>query len=184
MREHYSDGYALAWVIIIMMILFLFLGSAMSVSSGRYSRNQAVHDQKQAALTARTLSQVLANEFTTYTDGKGSFAKSVFTALEEWKEERVIQIMEVSGLDSSMGACTVEAVYDKSTRILTLTVICVLNGKEEIVSVDLWNEPETDAKEEEAQGDTGSDSWFTGQWNILGYRQGESVEYDRERISK
>lgn len=167
MRERHSDGYALAWVIIIMMILFLFLGAAMSFAAGNYFRTQADHAKKQAALTARTLSRALAEDFVNHPDREGGFAESMLSQ-KEFETEDVIstEALSVGGLDPSLGICTVKAVYQRDLEMITLTVKCILEGEEEIVSVELRNE---------------TDSRLIYDWNIMGYKEGEDFEDELEK---
>lgn len=67
-RNRKEGGYVLGWVIIMIMVLMIFMIAILSISSAYYRQIVREYHQKQAYLTARSIAELTAADFS----GSGS----------------------------------------------------------------------------------------------------------------
>lgn len=159
MRKRNCNGSALAWVVIVMMLLFFVMIFTMSLASGYHARSAARNRRRQVSLTASSLAEALGEDFVNHSWDQGGAAGHMLKELEG-QHGTVVETAEqiVEGMDPSMGECRVKAVYDKDTRLMKLTVTCVEDEQTETGTVFLENIPS-------GKIDYGFDGIRAGEWS-------------------
>lgn len=184
-QQKQEEGYVLAWVIIMVMVLMILVTAVMIVSSSFYRQTFREYNRRQAYLTARSITQTAAAEFSR--EGAGTLKRGLTAGLSDYfvsgAEEcgESVEIVQGGGikvrpgksqkgtkerillpevqfqLDSSMGRCTMKGCYLPDEGLLILTAEATKRNSTEYMTVYL--EPDSDTDETA--------------WTIKRYERGE-----------
>lgn len=158
-QKNGEEGYVLGWVIIMVMILMILVTSILFASSAYYRQSFREYNDRQAYLTARSIVQTAAADFTG--GGSGELRDVILDELSELMgddSDARLPIPEIKfQLDSTMGTCTLNGSFMPDENCLMLTATAKKGGSTELMTVYLQHNPES---EEEP-------------WTVLGYERGK-----------
>ena len=187
-QKNGKEGYVLGWVVIMVLVLMILVTAILFASTAYYRQSFREYNDRQAYLTARSIVQTAAADFTG--SGSGELRDvlldeiSVYLKDEPDSESQAAPPDEVADkpadkptdkptdkpdtgypipkikfqLDSTMGSCTMTGYYMPDEDLLILTAEARKGGSTEIMTVYLQHSPES---EEEP-------------WAVLGYERGET----------
>lgn len=183
-QKNGKEGYVLGWVVIIVLVLMILVTAILFASTAYYRQSFREYNDRQAYLTARSIVQTAAADFTG--SGSGELRDvlldeiSVYLKDEPDSESQAAPPDEAADkptdkptdkpdtgypipkikfqLDSTMGSCTMTGYYMPDEDLLILTAEARKGGSTEIMTVYLQHSPES---EEEP-------------WAVLGYERGEA----------
>lgn len=187
-QKNGKEGYVLGWVVIMVLVLMILVTAILFASTAYYRQSFREYNDRQAYLTARSIVQTAAADFTG--SGSGELRDvlldeiSVYLKDEPDSESQAAPPDEVADkpadkptdkptdkpdtgypipkikfqLDSTMGSCTMTGYYMPDEDLLILTAEAKKGGSTEIMTVYLQHSPES---EEEP-------------WAVLGYERGET----------
>lgn len=187
-QKNGKEGYVLGWVVIMVLVLMILVTAILFASTAYYRQSFREYNDRQAYLTARSIVQTAAADFTG--SGSGELRDvlldeiSVYLKDEPDSESQAAPPDEVADkpadkptdkptdkpdtgypiskikfqLDSTMGSCTMTGYYMPDEDLLILTADAKKGGSTEIMTVYLQHSPES---EEEP-------------WAVLGYERGEA----------
>ena len=187
-QKNGKEGYVLGWVVIMVLVLMILVTAILFASTAYYRQSFREYNDRQAYLTARSIVQTAAADFTG--SGSGELRdvlldeSSVYLKDEPDSESQAAPPDEVADkpadkptdkptdkpdtgypiskikfqLDSTMGSCTMTGYYMPAEDLLILTAEAKKGGSTEIMTVYLQHSPES---EEEL-------------WAVLGYERGET----------
>ncbi len=187
-QKNGKEGYVLGWVVIMVLVLMILVTAILFASTAYYRQSFREYNDRQAYLTARSIVQTAAADFTG--SGSGELRDvlldeiSVYLKDEPDSESQAAPPDEVADkpadkptdkptdkpdtgypipkikfqLDSTMGSCTMTGYYMPDEDLLILTAEARKGGSTEIMTVYLQHSPES---EEEP-------------WAVLGYERGEA----------
>ena len=183
-QKNGKEGYVLGWVVIMVLVLMILVTAILFASTAYYRQSFREYNDRQAYLTARSIVQTAAADFTG--SGSGELRDvlldeiSVYLKDEPDSEAQAAPPDEAADkptdkptdkpdtgypipkikfqLDSTMGSCTMTGYYMPDEDLLILTAEARKGGSTEIMTVYLQHSPES---EEEP-------------WAVLGYERGEA----------
>ena len=183
-QKNGKEGYVLGWVVIRVLVLMILVTAILFASTAYYRQSFREYNDRQAYLTARSIVQTAAADFTG--SGSGELRDvlldeiSVYLKDEPDSESQAAPPDEAADkptdkptdkpdtgypipkikfqLDSTMGSCTMTGYYMPDEDLLILTAEARKGGSTEIMTVYLQHSPES---EEEP-------------WAVLGYERGEA----------
>lgn len=183
-QKNGKEGYVLGWVVIMVLVLMILVTAILFASTAYYRQSFREYNDRQAYLTARSIVQTAAADFTG--SGSGELRDvlldeiSVYLKDEPDSESQAAPPDEVADkptdkptdkpdtgypiskikfqLDSTMGSCTMTGYYMPDEDLLILTAEAKKGGSTEIMTVYLQHSSES---EEEP-------------WAVLGYERGET----------
>ena len=183
-QKNGKEGYVLGWVVIMVLVLMILVTAILFASTAYYRQSFREYNDRQAYLTARSIVQTAAADFTG--SGSGELRDvlldeiSVYLKDEPDSETQDAPPDEAADkptdkptdkpdtgypipkikfqLDSTMGSCTMTGYYMPDEDLLILTAEARKGGSTEIMTVYLQHSPES---EEEP-------------WAVLGYERGEA----------
>ena len=183
-QKNGKEGYVLGWVVIMVLVLMILVTAILFASTAYYRQSFREYNDRQAYLTARSIVQTAAADFTG--SGSGELRDvlldeiSVYLKDEPDSESQAAPPDEAADkptdkptdkpdtgypipkikfqLDSTMGSCTMTGYYMPDEDLLILTAEARKGGSTEIMTVYLQHSPES---EEEP-------------WAVLGYVRGEA----------
>ena len=183
-QKNGKEGYVLGWVVIMVLVLMILVTAILFASTAYYRQSFREYNDRQAYLTARSIVQTAAADFTG--SGSGELRDvlldeiSVYLKDEPDSESQAAPPDEAADkptdkptdkpdtgypipkikfqLDSTMGSCTMTGYYMPDEDLLILTAEAGKGGSTEIMTVYLQHSPES---EEEP-------------WAVLGYERGEA----------
>ena len=183
-QKNGKEGYVLGWVVIMVLVLMILVTAILFASTAYYRQSFREYNGRQAYLTARSIVQTAAADFTG--SGSGELRDvlldeiSVYLKDEPDSESQAAPPDEAADkptdkptdkpdtgypipkikfqLDSTMGSCTMTGYYMPDEDLLILTAEARKGGSTEIMTVYLQHSPES---EEEP-------------WAVLGYERGEA----------
>ena len=187
-QKNGKEGYVLGWVVIIVLVLMILVTAILFASTAYYRQSFREYNDRQAYLTARSIVQTAAADFTG--SGSGELRDvlleeiSAYLKDEPDSESQAAPPDEAADkptdkppdkptdktdtgypipkikfqLDSTMGSCTMTGYYMPDEDLLILTAEARKGGSTEIMTVYLQHSPES---EEEP-------------WAVLGYERGEA----------
>ena len=183
-QKNGKEGYVLGWVVIMVLVLMILVTAILFASTAYYRQSFREYNDRQAYLTARSIVQTAAADFTG--SGSGELRDvlldeiSVYLKDEPDSESQAAPPDEAADkptdkptdkpdtgypipkikfqLDSTMGSCTMTGYYMPDEDPLILTAEARKGGSTEIMTVYLQHSPES---EEEP-------------WAVLGYERGEA----------
>ena len=183
-QKNGKEGYVLGWVVIMVLVLMILVTAILFASTAYYRQSFREYNDRQAYLTARSIVQTAAADFTG--SGSGELRDvlldeiSVYLKEEPDSESQAAPPDEAADkptdkptdkpdtgypipkikfqLDSTMGSCTMTGYYMPDEDLLILTAEARKGGSTEIMTVYLQHSPES---EEEP-------------WAVLGYERGEA----------
>lgn len=183
-QKNGKEGYVLGWVVIMVLVLMILVTAILFASTAYYRQSFREYNDRQAYLTARSIVQTAAADFTG--SGSGELRDvlldeiSVYLKDEPDSESQAAPPDEAADkptdkptdkpdtgypipkikfqLDSTMGSCTMTGYYMPDEDLLILTAEARKGGGTEIMTVYLQHSPES---EEEP-------------WAVLGYERGEA----------
>ena len=183
-QKNGKEGYVLGWVVIMVLVLMILVTAILFASTAYYRQSFREYNDRQAYLTARSIVQTAAADFTG--SGSGELRDvlldeiSVYLKDEPDSESQAAPPDEAADkptdkptdkpdtgypipkikfqLDSTMGSCTMTGYYMPDEDLLILTAEARKGGSTEIMTVYLQHSPEA---EEEP-------------WAVLGYERGEA----------
>ena len=179
-QKNGKEGYVLGWVVIMVLVLMILVTAILFASTAYYRQSFREYNDRQAYLTARSIVQTAAADFTG--SGSGELRDvlldeiSVYLKDEPDSESQASPPDEAADkptdkpdtgypipkikfqLDSTMGSCTMTGYYMPDEDLLILTAEARKGGSTEIMTVYLQHSPES---EEEP-------------WAVLGYERGEA----------
>ena len=183
-QKNVKEGYVLGWVVIMVLVLMILVTAILFASTAYYRQSFREYNDRQAYLTARSIVQTAAADFTG--SGSGELRDvlldeiSVYLKDEPDSESQAAPPDEAADkptdkptdkpdtgypipkikfqLDSTMGSCTMTGYYMPDEDLLILTAEARKGGSTEIMTVYLQHSPES---EEEP-------------WAVLGYERGEA----------
>lgn len=183
-QKNGKEGYVLGWVVIMVLVLMILVTAILFASTAYYRQSFREYNDRQAYLTARSIVQTAAADFTG--SGSGELRDvlldeiSVYLKDEPDSESQAAPPDEAADkptdkptdkpdtgypipkikfqLDSTMGSCTMTGYYMPDEDLLILTAEAKKGGSTEIMTVYLQHSPES---EEEP-------------WAVLGYERGEA----------
>ena len=183
-QKNGKEGYVLGWVVIMVLVLMILVTAILFASTAYYRQSFREYNDRQAYLTARSIVQTAAADFTG--SGSGELRDvlldeiSVYLKDEPDSESQAAPPDEAADkatdkptdkpdtgypipkikfqLDSTMGSCTMTGYYMPDEDLLILTAEARKGGSTEIMTVYLQHSPES---EEEP-------------WAVLGYERGEA----------
>ena len=183
-QKNGKEGYVLGWVVIMVLVLKILVTAIQFASTAYYRQSFREYNDRQAYLTARSIVQTAAADFTG--SGSGELRDvlldeiSVYLKDEPDSESQAAPPDEAADkptdkptdkpdtgypipkikfqLDSTMGSCTMTGYYMPDEDLLILTAEARKGGSTEIMTVYLQHSPES---EEEP-------------WAVLGYERGEA----------
>lgn len=183
-QKNGKEGYVLGWVVIMVLVLMILVTAILFASTAYYRQSFREYNDRQAYLTARSIVQTAAADFTG--SGSGELRDvlldeiSVYLKDEPDSESQAAPPDEAADkptdkptdkpdtgypipkikfqLDSTMGSCTMTDYYMPDEDLLILTAEARKGGSTEIMTVYLQHSPES---EEEP-------------WAVLGYERGEA----------
>ena len=183
-QKNGKEGYVLGWVVIMVLVLMILVTAILFASTAYYRQSFREYNDRQAYLTARSIVQTAAADFTG--SGSGELRDvlldeiSVYLKDEPDSESQAATPDEAADkptdkptdkpdtgypipkikfqLDSTMGSCTMTGYYMPDEDLLILTAEARKGGSTEIMTVYLQHSPES---EEEP-------------WAVLGYERGEA----------
>lgn len=173
-RKHGEEGDVLGWVVIMVMVMTILVTAVLAVSAAYYRQKLRVYNERQAYLTARSVAEMAAADFTG--EGSGELREAILEELfgdirekgvktgdggsggQESPEAGAVPVPEITfRLDASMGSCIMYGWYLPEDDSLILTAAAEKKGSREQMTVylrrDLKNEGE--------------------QWTVLGYARGD-----------
>lgn len=178
-----EEGYVLGWVVIMVMVLMILVTATLFASSAYYRQSLREYNDRQAYLTARSIAETAAADFTG--DGSGELRAAILDEIAAYMEDGTdaepgddpdgkmggvsavnnrIPIPDIRfQLDSTMGDCTMRGYFIPAENCLMLTAAVKKDSSTEIITVYLQNDPES---EEES-------------WTVLGYERGEPRFMDK-----
>lgn len=183
-QKNGKEGYVLGWVVIMVLVLMILVTAILFASTAYYRQSFREYNDRQAYLTARSIVQTAAADFTG--SGSGELRDvlleeiSAYLKDEPDSESQAAPPDEAADkptdkptdkpdtgypipkikfqLDSTMGSCTMTGYYMPDEDLLILTAEARKGGSTEIMTVYLQHSPES---EEEP-------------WAVLGYERGEA----------
>ena len=183
-QKNGKEGYVLGWVVIMVLVLMILVTAILFASTAYDRQSFREYNDRQAYLTARSIVQTAAADFTG--SGSGELRDvlldeiSVYLKDEPDSESQAAPPDEAADkptdkptdkpdtgypipkikfqLDSTMGSCTMTGYYMPDEDLLILTAEARKGGSTEIMTVYLQHSPES---EEEP-------------WAVLGYERGEA----------
>ena len=183
-QKNGKEGYVLGWVVIMVLVLMILVTAILFASTAYYRQSFREYNDRQAYLTARSIVQTAAADFTG--SGSGELRDvlldeiSVYLKDEPDSESQAAPPDEAADkptdkptdkpdtgypipkikfqLDSTMGSCTMTGYYMPDEDLLILTAEARKGGSTEIMTVYIQHSPES---EEEP-------------WAVLGYERGEA----------
>lgn len=183
-QKNGKEGYVLGWGVIMVLVLMILVTAILFASTAYYRQSFREYNDRQAYLTARSIVQTAAADFTG--SGSGELRDvlldeiSVYLKDEPDSESQAAPPDEAADkptdkptdkpdtgypipkikfqLDSTMGSCTMTGYYMPDEDLLILTAEARKGGSTEIMTVYLQHSPES---EEEP-------------WAVLGYERGEA----------
>lgn len=187
-QKNGKEGYVLGWVVIMVLVLMILVTAILFASTAYYRQSFREYNDRQAYLTARSIVQTAAADFTG--SGSGELRDvlleeiSAYLKDEPDSESQAAPPDEAADkptdkppdkptdktdtgypipkikfqLDSTMGSCTMTGYYMPDEDLLILTAEARKGGSTEIMTVYLQHSPES---EEEP-------------WAVLGYERGET----------
>ena len=183
-QKNGKEGYVLGWVVIMVLVLMILVTAILFASTAYYRQSFREYNDRQAYLTARSIVQTAAADFTG--SGSGELRDvlldeiSVYLKDEPDSESQAAPPDEAADkptdkptdkpdtgypipkikfqLESTMGSCTMTGDYMPDEDLLILTAEARKGGSTEIMTVYLQHSPES---EEEP-------------WAVLGYERGEA----------
>ena len=183
-QKNGKEGYVLGWVVIMVLVLMILVTAILFASTAYYRQSFREYNDRQAYLTARSIVQTAAADFTG--SGSGELRDvlldeiSVYLKDEPDSESQAAPPDEAADkptdkptdkpdtgypipkikfqLESTMGSCTMTGYYMPDEDLLILTAEARKGGSTEIMTVYLQHSPES---EEEP-------------WAVLGYERGEA----------
>ena len=183
-QKNGKEGYVLGWVVIMVLVLMILVTAILFASTAYYRQSFREYNDRQAYLTARSIVQTAAADFTG--SGSGELRDvlldeiSVYLKDEPDSESQAAPPDEAADkptdkptdkpdtgypipkikfqLDSTMGSCTMTGYYMPDEDLLILTAEARKGGSTDIMTVYLQHSPES---EEEP-------------WAVLGYERGEA----------
>ena len=183
-QKNGKEGYVLGWVVIMVLVLMILVTAILFASTAYYRQSFREYNDRQAYLTARSIVQTVAADFTG--SGSGELRNvlldeiSVYLKDEPDSESQAAPPDEAADkptdkptdkpdtgypipkikfqLESTMGSCTMTGYYMPDEDLLILTAEARKGGSTEIMTVYLQHSPES---EEEP-------------WAVLGYERGEA----------
>ena len=183
-QKNGKEGYVLGWVVIMVLVLMILVTAILFASTAYYRQSFREYNDRQAYLTARSIVQTAAADFTG--SGSGELRDvlldeiSVYLKDEPDSESQAAPPDEAADkptdkptdkpdtgypipkikfqLDSTMGSCTMTGYYMPDEDLLILTAEARKGGSTEIMTVYLQHSPES---EEEP-------------WAVLGYERGDA----------
>ncbi|GKG98962.1 hypothetical protein CE91St54_08930 [Hungatella hathewayi] len=187
-QKNGKEGYVLGWVVIMVLVLMILVTAILFASTAYYRQSFREYNDRQAYLTARSIVQTAAADFTG--SGSGELRDvlleeiSAYLKDEPDSESQAAPPDEAADkptdkppdkptdktdtgypipkikfqLDSTMGSCTMTGYYMPDEDLLILTAEAKKGGSTEIMTVYLQHSPES---EEEP-------------WAVLGYERGET----------
>ena len=187
-QKNGKEGYVLGWVVIMVLVLMILVTAILFASTTYYRQSFREYNDRQAYLTARSIVQTAAADFTG--SGSGELRDvlleeiSAYLKDEPDSESQAAPPDEAADkptdkppdkptdktdtgypipkikfqLDSTMGSCTMTGYYMPDEDLLILTAEAKKGGSTEIMTVYLQHSPES---EEEP-------------WAVLGYERGET----------
>ena len=188
-QKNGKEGYVLGWVVIMVLVLMILVTAILFASTAYYRQSFREYNDRQAYLTARSIVQTAAADFTG--SGSGELRDvlldeiSVYLKDEPDSESQAAPPDEAADkptdkptdkpdtgypipkikfqLDSTMGSCTMTGYYMPDEDLLILTAEAKKGGSTEIMTVYLQHSPES---EEEP-------------WAVLGYERGEAQKGEK-----
>lgn len=184
-QKNGKEGYVLGWVVIMVLVLMILVTAILFASTAYYRQSFREYNDRQAYLTARSIVQTAAADFTG--SGSGELRDvlldeiSVYLKDEPDSESQASPPDEAADkptdkpdtgypipkikfqLDSTMGSCTMTGYYMPDEDLLILTAEAKKGGSTEIMTVYLQHSPES---EEEP-------------WAVLGYERGEAQKGEK-----
>lgn len=182
-QKNGEEGYVLGWVIIMVMVLMILVTSILFASSAYYRQSFREYNDRQAYLTARSIVQTAAADFTG--GGSGELRDAILDEISEFMEDGSdaelgdepdselgdeppaesadepdirLPIPEIKfQLDSTMGTCTLNGYFMPNENCLMLTAAAKKGVSTEIMTVYLKYNPESEKDP----------------WTVLGYERGE-----------
>ena len=184
-QKNGKEGYVLGWVVIMVLVLMILVTAILFASTAYYRQSFREYNDRQAYLTARSIVQTAAADFTG--SGSGELRDvlldeiSVYLKDEPDSESQASPPDEAADkptdkptdkpdteypipkikfqLDSTMGSCTMTGYYMPDEDLLILTAEAKKGGSTEIMTVYLQHSPESEEEEP---------------WAVLGYERGET----------
>lgn len=165
-RREQDDGYVLGWVVIMVMALTIMVTGVMAAASAYYRQSLREYNERQAYLTARSVLETAAADFTGKEPGKleGAIMDEGYKVLEGGDKATVSEAeaylkIKVQ-LDSSMGTCTLNCRYLQEEECLIMTATAKKGDSTEAMTAYLKREN----KEAESR------------WTVLRYESGDYFE--------
>lgn len=158
MRTGNQKGAILGWVVVLLMVITLMTGAALSASFGYYNHVVQRSRRQQAAYTARSVAEVIAASLSQEPE-----SGNLSMLLQEYPGT----VIEIEGLDEAMGTCTAEADYDEDGN-LSVTVTASAGGSSHSVTAGFrpiggdWPDAESE------------DGYI--KWELAEFRTGEEHE--------
>lgn len=155
-----TGGFALGWVLVSGLVLFMIVLFSLTLTYGISVREVMEEQRLQCDYTASSMVEYLADDFTG--KGTGEAAELIMDAIEDEMEEGGtecrLEAVQVRGMSEQMGTCFLTVDYHKEDFML-LTVSVQKGKQTKQTAVRLRYETE-EGKE-------------TGSWQVDGYQGGE-----------
>lgn len=187
-QKNGKEGYVLGWVVIMVLVLMILVTAILFASTAYYRQSFREYNDRQAYLTARSIVQTAAADFTG--SGSGELRDVLLDEISAYLKDEPDSEFQAAPpdeaadkpadkptdkptdkpdtgypipkikfqLDSTMGSCTMTGYYMPDEDLLILTAEAKKGGSTEIMTVYLQHSPES---EEEP-------------WAVLGYERGET----------
>lgn len=183
-QKNGKEGYVLGWVVIMVLVLMILVTAILFASTAYYRQSFREYNDRQAYLTARSIVQTAAADFTG--SGSGELRDVLLEEISAYLKDEPDSEFQAAPpdeaadkptdkptdkpdtgypipkikfqLDSTMGSCTMTGYYMPAEDLLILTAEAKKGGSTEIMTVYLQHSPES---EEEP-------------WAVLGYERGET----------
>lgn len=168
MKKDNENGFALAWVVSVMMILMVIVCISMALAASFHKGVINSLAQKQAYLTARSAAEIIASDFTGSTGSGRVIADKIVTLLEA--DSSMPIKFELRGAEESMGSCDAVASYDSDSRILTVTVTATKGGETYRLKLYLKNQFQPIHSD--------SQTTFSNNWEVIRYSGGGYETYE------
>lgn len=110
-------GSTLGWVILVIMVVMIWLMSALPMSSSHLYRYQRYHNRKQIQMTALSIASAMAEDLK-HPSEEGSFGMLMEQMLEDGDEGEV----PLNGLNDQMGTASLRYNFDGERLVLTVQV--------------------------------------------------------------
>lgn len=131
--ESAPDGYVLGWVLIVMLTMSILGLAALSIAADYHQKVLMENWDNQAYYTARSVLELAAAQMT----GESSDNSLADAVREQIAMGNTEFDLEVKGMNSVMGTCTLNVIYREPAKELVFTAYADCNGKTAAMSVKM-----------------------------------------------